>query len=614
MSLLHLDPVAFGKAADQTLLQQQQQQQQSNNSASPICNPVTPISTQSPYTAAKNESLGAGYPESTAAWQQSASGFAKNIDGVDMSSNYNMDGSLSGDIAVMAYPTPNQSISLKTSSVGNPLESTYANAGLMLDTSALAAQHGGDISSTFTAPLSGVLPTTSSFSEFATAATTPTGNNSAHSSPSSRHNHLNMSQTSIMHVPALHSLSDIPPASAGIVAPISRPLDMLAGASDINTRVSLSNQPPPSTSLQMTGNAESGFSSIDSSGYGICEDHALNSIAYWDENSYVCIPSMENLRIQLNSLGMTANHTDSLQKNFNDYQFKRQTDQRRIRHTSEQSIVKFSNENFLPGRSDLLHRVVRKSALKKMQTGGGTRDRASGSGSARKKPRVPSIRQGNTRSSRQSTSERINPYTRYAQAEAGQMPNFHMPISPTSSFQPHQGTASSAVPPLYSSAESSGLVMPLSNLGFNIQHTMPIPERSEHGLIPASNGNYSQAPFYMASSSSGFIPSLMQAPPQVSLPSSLQGQYPTPLPPSQNTPHMLPHLPPPLPHSQAQPLEYQAHHANNSTEDYYHGHNSLSLHPPHMQQPHQYQLFASSGDMPSHPTPPRGIDSGSHPA
>ncbi|KAJ2653813.1 hypothetical protein IWW40_000097 [Coemansia sp. RSA 1250] len=599
MSLLHLDPVAFGKAADQTLLQQQQQQQQSNNSASPICNPVTPISTQSPYTAAKNESLGAGYPESTAAWQQSAPGFAKNIDGVDMSSNYNMDGSLSGDIAVMAYPTPNQSISLKTSSVGNPLESTYANAGLMLDTSALAAQHGGDISSTFTAPLSGVLPTTSSFSEFATAATTPTGNNSAHSSPSSRHNHLNMSQASIMHVPALHSLSDIPPASAGIVAPISRPLDMLAGASDINTRVSLSNQPPPSTSLQMTGNAE---------------NHALNSIAYWDENSYVCIPSMENLRIQLNSLGMTANHTDSLQKNFNDYQFKRQTDQRRIRHTSEQSIVKFSNENFLPGRSDLLHRVVRKSALKKMQTGGGTRDRASGSGSARKKPRVPSIRQGNTRSSRQSTSERINPYTRYAQAEAGQMPNFHMPISPTSSFQPHQGTASSAMPPLYSSAESSGLVMPLSNLGFNIQHTMPIPERSEHGLIPASNGNYSQAPFYMASSSSGFIPSLMQAPPQVSLPSSLQGQYPTPLPPSQNTPHMLPHLPPPLPHSQAQPLEYQAHHANNSTEDYYHGHNSLSLHPPHMQQPHQYQLFASSGDMPSHPTPPRGIDSGSHPA
>ncbi|KAJ2455434.1 hypothetical protein EV183_000766 [Coemansia sp. RSA 2336] len=613
MSLLHLDPVAFNKAADQTLLQQQQQ---SKNNASPICNPVTPISSQSPYTASKNESLGAGYPESTSAWQPSASGFVKSIDGVDMASHYNMDSSLSGDIAVMAYPTPNQSISLKTSSVGNPLESTYNNPSLMLDTAALAAQHSGDISSTFTAPLSSVLPTTSSFSEFATAATTPTGNNSAHSSPSSRHNHLSLSQASMVPAPALHSLSDIPPASAGMVAPISRPLDMLAGVSDVNTRVSLSNQPPPSTSLQMAGNAESGFSSIDSSGYGICEDQSLNSIAYWDENSYVCIPSMENLRIQLNSLGMTANHTDSLQKNFNDYQFKRQTDQRRIRHTSEQSIVKFSNQNFLPGRSDLLHLVVRKSALKKMQSGGGTRERASGSGSVRKKPRVPSMRQGNTRSSRQSTSERINPYTRYAQAEAGQMPNFHMPISPTSSFQPHQGTASSAVPPLYSSAESSGLVMPLSNLGFNIQHTMPIPERSEHGLIPASNGNYSQAPFYMSSSSSGFIPNLMQAPPQVSLPSSLQGQYPTPLPPSQNTPHMLPHLPPPpMSHSQTQPLEYQAHHANNSTEDYYHhGHNSLSLHPPHMQQPHQYQLFASSGDIPSHPTPPRGIDSGSHPA
>ncbi|KAJ2852769.1 hypothetical protein IWW36_000126, partial [Coemansia brasiliensis] len=468
MSLLHLDPVAFNKAADQTL----QQQQQQKNSASPICNPVTPISSQSPYTSAKNESLGAGYPESTSAWQQSASGLAKNLDSVDMSSNYNMNGGISGDVTVMAYPTPSQSISLKTSSVGNPLESTYASAGLMLDTSALAAQQGSGISSTFTAPLSGVLPTTSSFSEFATAATTPTGNNSAHSSPSSRHNNLNMLQTSIMPAPALHSLSDIPPASAGMVAPISRPLDMLTGASDINTRVSLSNQPPPSTSLQVasvgnTGNAESGFNSIDNSGYGlatqsassgirsdsalfpsllhrICEDHTLNSIAYWDENSYVCIPSMENLRIQLNSLGMTANHTDSLQKNFNDYQFKRQTDQRRIRHTSEQSIVKFSNENFLPGRGDLLHLVVRKSALKKLQTGSGARDRASGSTSARKKPRVPSMRQGNTRSSRQSTSERINPYTRYAPAETGQMPNFHMPISPTSSFQTHQATAPSA--------------------------------------------------------------------------------------------------------------------------------------------------------------------------
>ncbi|KAJ2317013.1 hypothetical protein IWW52_003350 [Coemansia sp. RSA 2704] len=526
-----------------------------------------------------------GYTDSPSAWQQSAPALGKLAGSTDMA-GYGMDGRLPNDVSAMAYPTPSQSMPLKASSIGgNPLNPAYDNTSLMLDSSALAAQPSSGISSAFAAPLHGMLPPSSSFSEFATAAPTPLGGHpSANSSPMSMHNslanHSNLSPASMMPASGLHSLSDIPPISASMMAPGTRPLEVLGSGTVIESTMSLSHE------LSI-------------------EDRSLDHIVYWGEDNFVCIPSVHNLLVQLNSLGMTAHHVDSVHKNFNDYQFKRRTDQRRIRHTSEQGITKFSHESFLPGRPDLLHLVVRKSALKKMQGGGsGGRDRVSGS--ARKKPRAPSLRQNGTRPSRQSTSERINPYARYAPVGPEHISGFPMPMSPTTSFQTHQGPSSSAVPPLYSASETSGLVMPLGvpNFGFGISHTMPMPERSEPGLISTSSSGYSQAPFYMNNASPGFIPTLMQ-PPHVSLPSSFQGQYPTPLPPPHQQTHHMPHTQP-LQH------EYKEHSPRDSAEDHYHGHNPLALHPPHMQQPHQYQLFASSGDMAAHPTPPRGVDSGSH--
>ncbi|ORX68294.1 hypothetical protein DL89DRAFT_30979 [Linderina pennispora] len=59
---------------------------------------------------------------------------------------------------------------------------------------------------------------------------------------------------------------------------------------------------------------------------------------------------------------MAASQVDSLQKNFNDYKFKRITDQRRLRHINEKRTVIFEHEFFKPGRPDLLERIVRKSA------------------------------------------------------------------------------------------------------------------------------------------------------------------------------------------------------------------------------------------------------------
>ncbi|KAJ1836104.1 hypothetical protein LPJ63_000544 [Coemansia sp. RSA 2711] len=593
MSLLHLGSVPFSKPANPALLQ--------HSDASPVCNPVTPISSQSPHTAIKNEPMVPGYTDSPSAWQQSAPALGKLAGSTDMA-GYGMDGRLPNDVSAMAYPTPSQSMPLKASSIGgNPLNPAYDNTSLMLDSSALAAQPSSGISSAFAAPLHGMLPPSSSFSEFATAAPTPLGGHpSANSSPMSMHNslanHSNLSPASMMPATGLHSLSDIPPISASMMAPGTRPLEVLGSGTVIESTMSLSHELSSGASMHTSAHAGHDTS---------IEDRSLDHIVYWGEDNFVCIPSVHNLLVQLNSLGMTAHHVDSVHKNFNDYQFKRRTDQRRIRHTSEQGITKFSHESFLPGRPDLLHLVVRKSALKKMQGGGsGGRDRVSGS--ARKKPRAPSLRQNGTRPSRQSTSERINPYARYAPVGPEHISGFPMPMSPTTSFQTHQGPSSSAVPPLYSASETSGLVMPLGvpNFGFGISHTMPMPERSEPGLISTSSSGYSQAPFYMNNASPGFIPTLMQ-PPHVSLPSSFQGQYPTPLPPPHQQTHHTPHTQP-LQH------EYKEHSPRDSAEDHYHGHNPLALHPPHMQQPHQYQLFASSGDMAAHPTPPRGVDSGSH--
>ncbi|KAJ2502412.1 hypothetical protein GGH96_001075 [Coemansia sp. RSA 1972] len=611
MSLLHLDAVAFATPADQAPMQQ--------NSASPVFNVVTPTCSQSPFAAIKSEPNVPSCITSMANWHQSTSVLTKLSSDGNFNGGYDMSSQFSHNASAPAYPTPDQNIPPKVSAIGNPLGSEYERANMLLNTTDLGAhQHSSELQRGFAVSMHGGLPGATSLSEFATAATTPNGDhNSTGSSPlSSQQNmlgHTHMSPISMMSGQVLHSLGDIPPISAGMMAPISQPMEMLAGHSMLDSSMSLSHQ-LPSTILHSTGMgsadiADNGLSSAESSGYGICEDATMDHIAYWDSNNFVCIPVMENLRVELNSKGMTANHTDSLQKNFNDYQFKRQTDQRRIRHTSEQGIVKFSNENFLPGRRDLLDLVVRKSALKKLQNGG-NRERPSGTAQARKKPRVPSTRQNGSRTSRQSTSERLKPYGRPMPIEAGPMSVFPMSVSPTTSFQTHHMHNPSNIPQYYGNEGPSMVMQPLgvANIGFNIAHSMPLSDRPEPVLIPASNGGYSQ-PLYMNNASPGLMPGFMHPPPHVNLPTSFHGQYPTPLPPQHHAAHTLAPLYP-----QQQQHEYQENSPHNGLEDYYHGSHQLPLHPPHMQQPHQYQVFATPGDMHSHYTPPRGVDSSSHPA
>ncbi|KAJ1940956.1 hypothetical protein EC988_006888, partial [Linderina pennispora] len=82
----------------------------------------------------------------------------------------------------------------------------------------------------------------------------------------------------------------------------------------------------------------------------------------WDDKDRVVITDFRALLTELQSRGMAASQVDSLQKNFNDYKFKRITDQRRLRHINEKRTVIFEHEFFKPGRPDLLERIVRKSA------------------------------------------------------------------------------------------------------------------------------------------------------------------------------------------------------------------------------------------------------------
>ncbi|KAJ2390321.1 hypothetical protein GGI05_003248, partial [Coemansia sp. RSA 2603] len=193
-----------------------------------------------------------------------------------------------------------------------------------------------------------------------------------------------------------------------------------------------------------------------------------------------------NLRLQLNTMGMTANHTDSLQKNFNDYQFFRRTDQRRIRHTSEQGVVKFSNPYFLPGRADLLYQVVRKSALKKMNNATG-RDRSNTQTPSRKKAKAPVVRQGNNpRMPRQSTYERLNPYGRFGPADNTQMQGFPLSAPHAQSMPQHQ----------------PGLAMPMNMLqpDFGMPSSMTMMDRTDVPMIsPAPNST-----LYFDQGTSGF--------------------------------------------------------------------------------------------------------------
>ncbi|KAJ1796812.1 hypothetical protein LPJ75_007173, partial [Coemansia sp. RSA 2598] len=306
--------------------------------------------------------------------------------------------SLSVSFVNLSQPMP-----VKASVFGGPVGMAYDSSSLMFAPSDISVSTG-DVVSTLSTAMTSAMSSTNTLNAhvMSTGAATehclstnssPVLNNSGgvsqkSSSPASMFSgstHLTMTS-----MPAMPTILPTPLSREDLLmdarknnihlAPMDRNLSIDTHYSGMQSK---SLNGPMQGSENNQGGGESAYpNSADSTGYGvsmdrsaasaiktdaslfpsllhrICEDRTLDNIAYWDENNYVCIPVMENLRLQLNTMGMTANHTDSLQKNFNDYQFFRRTDQRRIRHTSELGIVKFSNPSFLPGREDLLHLIV----------------------------------------------------------------------------------------------------------------------------------------------------------------------------------------------------------------------------------------------------------------
>ncbi|KAJ2883639.1 hypothetical protein FB639_002131 [Coemansia asiatica] len=457
-----------------------------------------------------------------------------------------------------------QPMPIKASALSGPVGTAYDSSSLMFASNDISVSTA-NVVSTLASTIASAIPSNNSLNALAasTGATTEPClsmnsspvlyNNGAashkSSSPASMLSgsaHLTMTS-----VPTMHTLLPMPLSREDLLrdarknnihlAPVDRNLSVDTRHSGMHSK-SFSGPTQGSGSLQ--GGSESAYPhSTDSTRYSvpkdrntasgiktdaslfpsllhrICEDHTMNSIAYWDENYYVCIPVMENLRLQLNAMGMTANHTDSLQKNFNDYQFFRRTDQRRIRHTSELGIVKFSNPNFLPGREDLLHLIVRKSALKKMQNGIA---RAGGSIATRKKSKG-SVRQGSMRMPRQSTFERLNPYARFAASESNGVQGFPMPAVPVSSAMPsHQPGLSM----------SMGMLQP----DFGTQTSMSM---MEHTDMPMISPNQS-TPLYFDQGSANFdMSSMISQPVQL----NAQGQYGSPMPISQHFQQSQQHQP-----------------------------------------------------------------------
>ncbi|KAJ2708708.1 hypothetical protein H4R19_004618 [Coemansia spiralis] len=532
---------------------------------------------------------------------------------------------LAAAISVTAYPTPSQALPPRATTVGSLLDSGYSHPGAMFDTPGLAPTDVtmSGFTTAITAALAAAMPATCPFSPFPAIAATPndTHHNSKASSASPGEGYLMP--------PHVH-----PDMAGAPWRPIPRPLDIhplpvmpsfdeLTGSG----RISLVHSEPVSASAHSAGIVGFGLATRppssgnkDSSAmfpsllYRICEDPLLRDVAFWDENSFVCIPDMERLRLKLNGLGMTANHTDSLQKNFNDYQFKRQTDQRRIRHTNERAIVKFSNDSFLPDREDLLVNVVRKSAIKKNQNG--TRDRQAGQTATRRRARVPSIKQGNGgRGARQSASERTAPYARHPQSEHSPISGFPMPISPTTPFPGHPAPGSAGMHPLYTAGEMPGLMMPLGvpGLGFNIPHTVPLADRADAALMPATAA-YSQAPLYIDHAPGLVVPGLMQHQPPMGLSGPFHGSYPATLPPRHHA-HM---------HAHQHFSHYPQHeHSPQQVPMFTAGpdpqHGQVSFLPPlnhdqsqHQLQPHQYHVIASPGDLSSYAAPSNGVGGENH--
>ncbi|KAJ1736074.1 hypothetical protein LPJ61_000217 [Coemansia biformis] len=645
MPVLRLvDAVSFSRPAAQGALQAADE--------SPLLGAGAPASSSSPYDyeRVKDEHPFVGFPGAAATWAPPAPALTKFHD--DVASSFAA-GAAAGNISMAAYPTPSQSLPARASAVGSLLDAGYTNPGAMFGSPALPVPDRtmGGFAAAISVDLAAALPAASSFSPFAAAAVTPidTHQNSKASSASPQSSLLHHPGASpgMAHPTLPHSRVDNGPTASAMLRPIPRPLEIhplpaMPSFDEIAAGAALPHSEPASASIHgpgmgSTGSVDSGLNSAEGLGFGfatprpsssgnkdsnamfpsllyrICTDPALDAISYWDENNYVCIPDMEKLRLKLNALGMTANHTDSLQKNFNDYQFKRQTDQRRIRHTGEMAIVKFSNDNFLPGREDLLVNVMRKSAIKKSQNNG-ARERQSGPATARRRARVPSIRQGGARGGRQAAAERAIPYARHLPTEHGPMSGFSMPISPTGSFPVHQGHGSAGMQPIYTASEMPGLMVPLSvpGLGFSIPHHVHMAERPEPTLIPATGAAYSQAPLYIDHAPGLVVHGLMHQP-AMGLSAPFQGSYHATLPPRQHVhaPQHLPHFP----HYQHQEHSPQQMPMFSAEGDQHHG--QIPFPPPihptqHPGHPHQYQVFASPGDVYSQPTPPHGVKSENH--
>ncbi|KAJ1821921.1 hypothetical protein LPJ60_002324 [Coemansia sp. RSA 2675] len=554
-----------------------------------------------------------------------------------------------------------QSMALKSSVVGGgPLGIDYG-ADSMLFHSPIPMPAA--LSTSVSAPA--LVPTSQSYFTFgSSSATTPMAiHMSTNSSPTSQHtgllNHSNVSPFDRIPSNGMNSVDCTPSFAAALPSPLQSRQQFLVPArsyssrSDLASDLKIVTKPPmlhsksaiytaPNSATATSGNGDSRFSSIDQSGHGlaahpplsagarpdsalfpsllyrICMDPNMDHIAYWDEENHVCIPVIENLRVQLNVMGMTANHTDSLQKNFNDYQFNRRTDQRRVRHTTEVAIVKFYNPSFLPDREDLLHLVVRKSALKKLQNTANQRDRPSAS-TSRKKPRVPSVRTNGQRSARQSGTERSNPYSRHGSGEATHVSAFQLPISTLGHFPPHSASSpSSQLQPMYHSGESSAsaMMMPLGvhSVGFGMPPPASAGERADSALLPpATSGSYAQQPFYMGHQQPAFGLHNVIAQPHSGL-TPIQSQY-TPAFPSGHASY------PRHANLQASP-QYQPQSAlNGEYSDSYGAASYQQLAQHGQQQPQQqaqipqqqYHLFGSSNDLASEYSPPRTVSSGNYP-
>ncbi|KAJ2735734.1 hypothetical protein IW152_001372 [Coemansia sp. BCRC 34962] len=616
---------------------------------------------QTPFASIKGGLISESYAIASPNWHSSSltAGQLSSGDSPAITSDSELCGHLSKDLATVPYSMSGQSMALKSSVVGSgPLGIDYG-ADSMIFHSSIAMPAA--LSASVSAPA--LVPTSQSYFNFGSSAATPMAMHlSTHSSPTSQHigllNHSNVSPFDRISSTGINTVDCAPPFAAAMPSPIQSRQQFIISArsypnrADLASELKIVTKPPmmhsksaiytaPSSGTANSGNSDSRFSSTDQSGHGlaahpplsagarpdsalfpsllyrICMDPNMDSIAYWDEDNHVCIPVIENLRVQLNVMGMTANHTDSLQKNFNDYQFNRRTDQRRVRHTTEVAIVKFYNSNFLPDREDLLHLVVRKSALKKLQNSANQRERPSSSSSSRKKARVPSVRTSGQRGARQSATERANPYSRHSSGESTpHVSAFQLPISTLGHFPSHSASSSSSqLQPMYHGGESSAsaMMMPLGvhSVGFGLPPPVSAGDRADSALLPpATSGSYAQQPFYMGQQPPAFGLHNVIAQPHSGL-TPIQGQY-APAFPSSHASYPRHASLQSSPQYQPQPALHGEYSDGYGAANYQQlAQNDQQQHAQIPQQ--QYHLFASSNDLASECSPPRTMSSGNYP-